>query len=325
MEPCIPIAEGIYQVQIPLPFALRIVNCYLLHDDDGWTIVDSGLNRAESQAAWLAAFDALDIAPGAIKQIVLTHFHPDHYGLAGWLQTWSGAAPPVLMAPREAELAALVWGLADDQPEPMVALFTIHGAPAELTAAMAGEVRRLRQMTRPHPQVTLLAPGSTLRMGGRDFLALHAPGHSDGQLVFYAAADRLILSGDQVLVKITPHIGMWPESEPDPLGRYLASLRELAGLDVRLGLPGHGPLIRDWAGRLAELEHHHAERLDLMRAAAAGGASGYAVARQVFPFDRLTTHEMRFAVAETVAHLEFLVTRGGLRRRQEAGVRVYAV
>lgn len=308
------LADDVFQVQLPLPFALRIVNCYLLRDNEGWTIVDCGLNWAESQSTWQATFAELGITPRMISQIVLTHFHPDHFGMAGWLQQWCGPNTPVRMAPREDQLAKQVWGRSNNQSEPMLALFTAHGAPNDQSAAMIQALQHLRTMTQPHPQVTLLEPGSTLRMGQRDFQVIHAPGHSDGQLIFYDPANQLMLCGDQVLRKITPHIGTWPESEANPLGRYLASLRELRGYPVRLALPGHGPLISDWVERLDELAHHHQQRLTQMLALAQPGATAYAVASQVFDVARLTPHEMRFAVAETISHLDLLVQQGQLHR-----------
>lgn len=308
------IAADIIQVPLPLPFALRIVNCYLIRGNHGWTIVDSGLGTADDKDAWQATFAQHGIGPGDIEQIVLTHFHPDHYGLAGWLQQLSGGTAPVYMAPREAEQARIVWQRPEGSHEPMEDLFTAYGAPPELTDAMVDQLRSLRRHTAPHPTVTLLQPGSSIRLGNREMQVIHAPGHSDGQVVFYDPADRLIFSGDQVLIKITPNIGLWPESEADPLGRYLGSLAELADLDVHLALPGHGALINDWRGRLAELQHHHAERLKTMHAAVNGASDAYAVACVAFPFERLTHHEMRFAMAETIAHLEYMVSRGQLNK-----------
>jgi glyoxylase-like metal-dependent hydrolase (beta-lactamase superfamily II) len=103
-------------------------------------------------------------------------------------------------------------------------------------------------------------------MGGRLFQTLLAPGHADGQLLFYQPAEALLLSGDHVLMKITPNIGYWPTSEPDPLGRYLDSLAELRPLPVKLALPGHRTLIHHWDHRIGELIHHHVERLEKMTA-----------------------------------------------------------
>lgn len=308
----IEVARDIFQVQLPLPFALRSVNCYLLRSDSGWDVVDTGLHTPDGEAAWQAVFAELHIEPGAISRIVLTHYHPDHYGMAGWLQSQSGA--PILISPREAELAEQVWGKPEELPDPMVPLFTAHGTPDDLASTLSVEVSRLRAATRPHGYLSPLAAGAAIELGGRTFQTIHAPGHSDGQLIFYDPEDRLVLSGDHVLMKITPHIGFWPESEPDPLGRYLNSLADLESLDVGLALPGHGPLIETWAARLSELRRHHAERLEAMLMAVESEDSAFAVATRVFDFARYTPHEMRFAVAETIAHLEYLVCQGQLQR-----------
>ena len=307
-------AEGIYQVQLPLPFELRIVNAYLLDNADGtWTIVDTGLNRRESQEIWLSVFAALDIQPRQISQIVLTHIHPDHFGLAGWLQALSGA--PVRLSQREAEGARVFWMDAEKRYRTLARQMERAGVAAETIEQVITGVAFLIGMTEPHPtRWQHLTPGEPLRMGGRDFRPILAQGHSDGQLLFYDPADRLLLSGDHVLMKITPNIGLWPETEPNPLGRFLDSLREVRALDVRLALPGHRQPISDWRGRIDQLIAHHDERLNHTLDAVNGGATAYEVAGRVFDFNRLTIHEMRFALVETLAHLELLVRRGSLRQ-----------
>lgn len=311
----VEVARDIFLVPLPLPFALNSVNCYLLRDGDGWTIVDAGLHTPAGASAWRAAFAELAVEPRAIRQIVLTHSHPDHFGMAGWLQALSGA--PVLLSPREIAQAEAMWGLPAGAEDPLVAHFLTYGTPRAVAASMEAVVAQLRAATFPHPELTPLPVGGRVAMGGRLFSAIHAPGHSDGQLIFYDPEDRLLLAGDHVLTKITPHIGLWPGSEPDPLGRYLASLAALVELDVRLALPGHKAPIAHWPARIAELRHHHAERLAAMAAAIVTRATAFEVARAVFPFERFTVHEQRFAVAETIAHLDHLVARGELLR--EAG------
>lgn len=323
-ETVIRINDDIYQVRLPLPFALRIANCYLLRGSNGWAIFDTGLNIPQGQATWLAAFDALGIRPRDIRRIVLTHYHPDHYGMAGWLQALcrdNAIIPPVMMSSREAELAELVWGDKYDISSAMLKHMGMCGMPDEILA-VASQSGRTRDAVLPLPDaVEIVQAGSIINMGGRRFQAIHASGHSDGQLLFYDADDRMLFCGDHVLVGITPNIGLWPAAEPDPLGRYLASLHELATLDVRLALPGHRPLITDWRGRLAELEKHHAERLGLMIAAVNGSRTVYQVCSQVFDIPALSLYELRFAVTETLAHLEYLTDLGHLRREDDPVLR----
>lgn len=307
---------NLYQLRLPLPFALNHVNVYLLRDAQGWTVVDTGLHTPTGEAGWQAAFAELSIEPHQIHTIVLTHFHPDHFGMAGWLHERSGAR--VLLAPREIELAEEVWMHRADHDDPSLRHFLRHGMPADLVKQVVGAIAALRAATRPHPPLTPLPAGTWLTMGERRFLAIHAPGHSDGQLVFYAPDDRLALVGDQVLLKITPHIGVWPESEPDPLRKYLASLNELATLEVELALPGHGKTITGWAERVTELQAHHHERLAAMLEAVRNGAeTAFAVAQHVFAVERFTPHEARFAIAETIAHLELLVADSVIKRHED--------
>lgn len=306
------VARDLFLVPLPLPFALRSVNCYLLRDPAGWTVLDTGLHTADGESAWRAAFVALGVSPRDIHQIVLTHFHPDHFGMAGWLQAQCDA--PVYMAPREIVQAQQLWGNPDEFLAPIAAQFAEHGVPLLVAETIADVVSNLRAATLPHPKLLPLSAGAQVSMGDRLWTAIHAPGHSDGQLIFYDENDRLLLCGDHVLLKITPHIGVWPDSEPDPLGRYLASLAELESLDVRLALPGHGRQIEHWASRLRELRQHHAERLEAMRAAVGRSATAYKVATRTFDFARYTPHEIRFAVAETIAHLDLLVARNLLLR-----------
>lgn len=317
-----PIAEHIYQIRLPLPFALNHVNCYLLRDDDGWTMLDCGLNWPALHQAWEVAFAELQITLPDIRRIVLTHMHPDHFGMAGYFQERTGA--PVYLSPREAELAQLVWVENGWRAELSSGFWQRAGVIDTLLETVTSQTDRLRQMTMPHPAtVSLLYPGTTVTMAGRTWQVLHAPGHADGQLIFYDAADQLLLSGDQVLMKITPNIGLWPTTEGNPLGRYLQSLTALAPLPVRLALPGHGRLIEDWGTRLAELQAHHQLRLAKMADATANGASALAVAQRVFKFETFSEHEVRFAVAETLAHLEYLVEQGELQAHEEQNVRIY--
>ncbi|MDL1899666.1 MBL fold metallo-hydrolase [Anaerolineae bacterium CFX9] len=318
-------AEGICQVRIPLPFALNSVNCYLIDDGDGfWTIMDTGLHRPEGEAVWQAAFRAVGITPAQIRRIILTHMHPDHFGMAGWLQQTAraaGADPPVLMSPIEREAARRTWMERDGRSDQLRIYMRQCGLPPEHFDPIIETGDVMARGTLPSPTgIDTLAAGEVIRLGGRTFRVLDAPGHCDGQILFFAEDERLLLSGDHVLMKITPNIGRWHDTEPNPLAKFLNSLNSLQTLDVALALPGHKAIITGWKSRIDELLAHHAERLSLALTAAENGATVYQVADRIFALDRLTIHELRFAVAEALAHLEYLENAGQLNRVEQDGV-----
>ncbi len=318
------VAEEIYQVSLPIPFALRQVNCYLLRGNHGWSIVDTGLNTPDIQQGWQEVFAALQIRSNDIEQIILTHGHPDHYGFAGWLQAWSGA--PVLMSARDSEMADRVWRL-KEQPAGELGQAMVNELPDEVREAAAKASQHVREMTKPHPnQVEFIPYESALEIGSRQFKVIHAPGHSDGHILFYEPTEKLILCGDQVLMKITPNIGLWPLSEANPLGRYLGSLAELKGLDVALGLPGHRAVITNWAERIGQIEEHHAHRLELMLTAIeAGSHKLYDVCAAAFNVENFSEHDIRFAMAETLAHLDHMVHNGLIEQTRNGSWRYYRV
>lgn len=319
----VEVAAHIYQVRIPLPFALNHVNCYLLRDDDGWTLLDTGLNWPAAQQAWQQALTTLAITPPQIHRIVLTHMHPDHFGMAGYFQAASGA--PVLLSAIDAQAAQRVWVEDGWKAEITSGFWQRAGVDAGLLEQIDAQVQGLRTRTMPHPErIDLLAPEGELTMAGRRWRAIHAPGHSDGQLIFYAAEEQLMLCGDQVLGKITPNIGRWPGAEEQPLQRYLASLAGLQRLPVQLALPGHGAPLTTWGERIGELQQHHQARLAAMAEAAGTGATVLSVARTIFNFAKFSEHEVRFAVAETLAHLAYLVEAGELRVWEADGVASYS-
>lgn len=315
------ITDDIVQVQIPLPYRLNIVNCYLLRGERGWTLLDTGLNTAPARAQWKAAMASLNIKPDDIKKIVLTHMHPDHFGMAGWWQAQAAQPMHVYLPEREKPQAQVFYRRANS---PLYHQWMLDcGIDHATVDSIESALQSTRDLTQPHPvQQDFLREGSIVRLGTRDCLSIHAPGHSDGQLIFYHEADKLMLCGDHVLMKITPNIGSWPHTQPDPLGRFLASLNALKALDVRLALPGHRGLITDWRGRIEELIAHHQLRLAHTLEAIEGGAhTVFEVAARLFTLERLTPHEWRFAMAETLAHLNCLCERGQVACQQNGVMR----
>jgi glyoxylase-like metal-dependent hydrolase (beta-lactamase superfamily II) len=323
------VAPDVFQVQIPLPFALKIVNCYLVRGPEGWALVDTGINWPPALDAWRAALDVLGLRPRDIAAIYVTHYHPDHLGLAGWWQEQSGA--PVLMTPVEREAALQVWGDLGTVGQQMVAIYRAHGMPEPVARAILENVARTRRMLDPLPEITALdlpaslqpnaEPGAPLSVAGRLFAPLLLAGHADAQLGLYEAASKTLLVADHVLVKISPNISYGPRGTPDPLARYLASFAGLEALDVGVVLPGHGPIFHQLRGRLRELRSHHDERLGLIERLLDHAATGYEVCQQVFPMASLSPHQQQFAMGETLAHLEQLVLLGRAERVEDTPLR----
>ncbi|RLT43355.1 MAG: MBL fold metallo-hydrolase [Chloroflexi bacterium] len=327
LPPLSLLAPDIYRLRLPLPFALDHVNCYLIRGTGGWTLLDTGLHTPEGWQSWLDAFDALGIGPQDVEQIVLTHVHPDHYGMAGALQAWTHNAAPVRMSAATAAAAEMIWrSSAEAWLDETSAYLRRNGLAASFLESVLGSMRGMRAAVRPHPEwVETFAPGAELLLGNRRVQVIAAQGHADDQTVFYDADDRLLFCGDQVLMRITPNVGAWPTTPANPLGRFLTDLNRLRQVDVRLALPGHRAEISDFAGRIDELLAHHQKRLIAIREAIpADGATTLEITRHVFPTDGYTTHEVRFAVAETLAHLEYLIEAGEAARAENgAGVWIF--
>ena len=303
------VVEGVHQLKLPVPFPLKFVASYLIEGEGGWTIIDPGFDYPPAREAWEseAARMGLDLDRD-VTRIIVTHLHPDHIGLARWLEGRSGA--PVWMLENEISNARHVWDPSRNS-DGFVSYTMRHGMDAETAGATAGTTRlgiRLPEHLRP------LRPEDRIELGGSEARVIHTPGHSDFHFVLHDERRRLLYAGDHLLLEITPNIGLWTYTAPRPLRRYLDSIGGLRGLDVDLIFPGHGPLFHDLDGRIDELVLHHEERLSVMHEALEGEpATAFEVARRVFP-DELSDHQLRFALAETLAHLEHLVDDGGVER-----------
>ena len=313
----------IYQLRLPLPYALNHVNLYLLRGAAGWTVIDTGLNTAESRAGWQMAMEMLALNATTVQQIILTHVHPDHYGLAGWLQQqWvnpkTGESPPIFASAREIEIAQETWHKQEDWLQSLTPFWVTCGVPQPIAQKVSEATASTRNLMNPLPShVQPIDESQPIRLGDRQMKVIHSPGHSDGQLIFFDERDGLLLVGDHVLQKITPNISRWPGSEPNPLGRYLNSLNSLLDLPVQQAFPGHRAILTDWRGRITELLHHHDERIEMSAKAVAEPVTVYEASRLIFNHDNFSMHEVRFAVTETLAHLEHLQAEGRIRRSGE--------
>ncbi|MBB6692434.1 MBL fold metallo-hydrolase [Cohnella xylanilytica] len=322
--------NGWIRAKVPVPFSLKWVNAYLLPEEGGaWTLIDPGLRSADTEAFWEETLKSLGIRWGDIRRIVLTHHHPDHYGLSGWFQERTGA--PVHLSMTARRYAMRLWGERETFSGELIAAFREHGLPEELTEGMRGHLRGVFGQVLPHPEdVRPLPPaGERFEMAGRSWELIGGEGHAPGHISFYDPETGVVLCGDQVLPDITPNIGWMPDADPDPLGSYLASLREMRRVGEAYAYPGHRDPFPNASERISRLLEHHDRRLLRMRellgdrdpaskADGAGeGTTSFEMCELLFGKHlRGNPHNLRFAMAETIAHLERLTLAGGAVRTE---------
>ncbi len=323
------VAPRLYRLPLPLPGAgLDEVNTYVIVGDDGVTLVDCGWDSSRSYAALTDGLAALGVSIADIGQLIVTHSHPDHVGLARRIVAESGAH--WVMHRRDAlYLRAL--------PEEARALTaeTDHwlvrcGIPSiELEAtAMVGQW--LLSLGGDRQPDVLLEDGETLRCSPYAFRVIATPGHADGLFCLYDQETGVLISSDHVLERISPQIGLHAEGQGDPLGRYLRSLARVAELPASIVLPGHGAPFRDLAGRVRTLVRHHEERgAAILEALGGDRLSAYETAARLTwrgsadGWQKLGAFDRRLATTETVAHLEHVRAQGGLARHLDSDVYLY--
>jgi glyoxylase-like metal-dependent hydrolase (beta-lactamase superfamily II) len=304
---------GLYQVTLPLPFRLNHIHAYLARQGNEWKIVDAGLNWQKTMERWEQAFVDYGIRPDEINGVLLTHYHPDHLGYAGKLQEWTGA--PVRLSRRGAELASLIW--TEKRHEKNLAFYQSAGMPPDLLRQLQDDDRAFFDKVRPFPsRFEEIKEGECCRIGELDFEAIHTPGHAEGHMCFYNHEEKVLIGGDHLLRRITPNVSYQGYGDPNPLASYLSSLKKIGSLPINLVLPGHGPIFSDAEVRVEELLHHHEERLSFVMSRIRGKMTAWEVSSVLF--ERvLSVHEQRFAIGETLAHLNYLAAEGRIEMESD--------
>ena len=317
----IEIAPGILWLKLPLPYRLDHVNIYLIEDDDGWAIIDTGIKTPEAMAMWDAVL-AGRFANVKISKVIVTHFHPDHIGLAGWLCERLDAP---LLTSQSTYMTSKVISLAPHEmgSRQYFDFYASHGMSDEVAGLVAIRGNDYLSCVAELPSSFLrLLAGDSLTIGQRQFRVLTSDGHAPEQILLYCPAEKLLFAADQVLEKISPNIGVYAgDQNGDPLGHFLRSLRFLRTEipDDVLVLPGHRRPFYGLHKRCEELEEHHEERCDLIRDACADRPYSTAeLVPTVFPRP-LDPHQMGFAFTETLAHAHRLARRGEIREIRREG------
>jgi len=314
--------EGVLVSQLPTPFPVGPVNCWLIAERP-ITLIDPGMLIPESLSAVEDLLARGGVTLADVDQVLLTHAHPDHFGAAGWIAERSPATivcgrpevPRIVDAPIDRERALAV----------MIDL----GMPAEVIATLPAGLEALREMIQapPRDRVMALDDGDVFEAGGRRFDVLVTPGHAQGHVSLHSAS--ILFSGDHLLPHITPNPAIEIDDESD-IGRrqslveYLASLDRFVDLDPDAVLPGHGPAFSDVGTLVRGLRTHHATRADhiLDIVGELGAPSVYDIARVMFP--TLEGMGVVLGLSEVVGHLDILVAEGVVSRSDDSPQRYAA-
>lgn len=316
LPPVERVRPGLWSIPVPIPSnSLRYVFVYLFETDRGPFIVDAGWNTDDAFDALSAGISQAGASIAEVQGVMVTHIHPDHYGLAGRVREASGAW--IALHPADAALIGARYDEPTDLLDQVRGMLRRVGAPADELDALQNASMPVRPLVDAVKPDVLIEDGQRPEVPGWNLQALWTPGHSPGHLCFWEPANEVMLSGDHVLPRITPNISFHPQAGADPLGDFLRSLTKLKGWNASEVLPAHEHRFVGLDGRLDELVAHHEQRfLEVIDAIRRGITTAWDIAEQMRwsrSWSRIEGFMRRAAVGEAMAHLRALEVRGVVR------------
>lgn len=317
------IAPDLFWVRMPLPFQLDHINLWLLRDEfrgePGWTLIDTGITSEQIQQLWERLFERhLDGLP--IRRILCTHTHPDHVGLAWWIQKRFGA--PLWMSLGEYSMGR-VWSSMLPGVELAVGHYRRNGVPEgpRLEAIRARNANYFRTLVpEMPPSFRRIRRGESIRIGQHDWVVIPGIGHSPEHSALYSESRRMLISGDMVLPRISTNVSVTElEPESNPVQWYMESLDLFRSCrDDTLVLPSHGQPFRNLHRRIDQLQAHHRERLGTLLQVCRERPVNAEQAVPIIFRREFDTHQFTFAFGEALAHLHALWYRGDVQRQVSA-------
>lgn len=303
-------------VKHTLPFRLNHVNCFVAEGEKGHVIIDAGLNDKETVERWNDV-----LKDKHVTDIYITHYHPDHFGYAGGLQQKYKAR--LSMTEIDAHNGLSAW--TDELLNNLLMNYDKCGIPKEIGVEMYENTKSFLPRVTPYPNIDhYFEENEKVKIGKYEYEIIFTPGHSDGLITFYNKEKSVLIATDHILPRITPNISYWFHGDDNPLKTYLQSLDKIRALDVEYIIPSHGKPFYDGNKRIAEIIQHHDDRLNETLNTVKQYSTVHDICNALFQF-QLTIHEIRFAIGETIAHLEYLRHKGMLNRAEENGVWHYCV
>lgn len=308
------VAPGLLWLRMPMPLRLNHVNIWLLEESDGWTAIDTGIAGDTTREIWEKVAGELFVGK-PLRRLIATHGHTDHCGVSAWMVERFDVPFVTTLTEWQAARVRMI-----DEARPISErteqFGRVHGCDDDMIQSFRAHRAVMAPMLEEQPlSIEQIREGDTLNIGGRTWLVMTCGGHADEHVSLYNVDDGVLIAGDQILQKITPMIGVFPDRPlGNPLDDYLRSLPRFLGLpgDV-LVLPSHGMPFHGLHVRVGQLQAHHEERLDTLLSHLDGPRSASSCTR--FLFQRAVAEgQSRLALAETLAHLNYVVAEGRAER-----------
>lgn len=305
------VGEGIWWLKMPLPFELDHINLYLIESDTGWTLVDTGLGGGFSRDIWTSLFEG-PLAGKPVEQVIVTHFHPDHVGSAGWLCAQHGV--PLRISQPEYDCTRLQQSLGDDTDQYFYFLHQLGLTREEATPIVKASAT-FQHMYDPLPETWLpLTQGEQLEIAGRQWQVQLADGHSPAHATLYCDSLKVLISGDQVLPRISSNVSVRMEDPTaNPLACWLKGLEQLYRLPAEtLVLPAHDGPFYGLHRRLDSLKAGHDKLLERLLGCCNQQPQTVAeLAHQLYE-RKLSGFHLMMALGECKAHLRYLIEKQAL-------------
>jgi glyoxylase-like metal-dependent hydrolase (beta-lactamase superfamily II) len=317
----VEVLSGIYQIVLPLPMRPSLVNVYLIDCADALVLIDTGMNTPQSLHTLEAALKRVGRRIEDLDVIIATHHHVDHFGASAPLRQRSGARVYIHQQDAIRAQRMTSWEATPITARPQsLAFFAMHGFP--LDRYPPHTMRPSWMGSGSYSPVLepdgFLSDGEVMEIGSRRLRIIWTPGHSDGHCIVYLEQESALIAGDHLLPKITPHVGVYPESGANPLGDFLASQRKVQGLPAKIVLPAHGEVYADLHNRAEQiLEHHRRRQNKMLGLIQASPRTAFEVAEKVFGDQGRPVFHVIAATCETLAHLELASVEGKARKFEQ--------
>jgi glyoxylase-like metal-dependent hydrolase (beta-lactamase superfamily II) len=316
----------LYRVEVPLPRSpLKALNSYVIKGNGRFLIIDTGMNREECLLPMQASLKKLNVDLEK-TDFFITHLHADHSGLVGVLSTENSK-----IYFNKTEAAFVNFQPNEDYWKKHFVFYAANGFPEDEMMSVWQGHPGFRYSSRRKITFAVVEEGNKIEIGNYLFRCVETPGHSPGHMCLYEEDKKVLICGDHILFDITPNITHWEQLD-NSLGHYLSNLEKVYSLDVSLILPGHRNIWNDHRKRIRELQEHHRNRLaEALAAVKEGGKTAWEVAPYVTwdidcnSWAEFPSVQKFFAVGETIAHLDYLVSDGKVRKDMKNNQVLYSL